>query len=82
LRKSVTDENFNMHLKTKKQEMFGDRLMGVTSNKTSCILCAPCYEVFANWVSTRMLLGDYSFSNLITKIRMANSRKVNDNLSL
>ncbi len=77
--RSVKEENFNVHefLKSKKQEMFGDRLMGVTSEKTSCILCAPCYEIFSNWVPTRMLYDD-SFAKLITKVRLANTFKQHD----
>jgi hypothetical protein len=58
LRLSVSNEHFNASefYKTRKQELFGDRLMGITSQKTSCIMCNPCYEVFANWVSIGLLL--------------------------
>lgn len=84
IRRTIKDENFNASefYKEQKQKMYGDRLLGVTSERTSCIMCAPCYETFANWVNTRMIMDDHhSFCNLITKIRMANTFKRSDTLS-
>lgn len=73
LKLTVQDENFDQvkFMSEEKKKIFGDRLLGVTSEKTSCILCSPCYENFANWVHTKMLNdgGFGEFSKVITHVR-------------
>jgi len=61
-----TSEYIHQH----KERIFGKRLLGVTSERTSCIICHPCYELFSNWVPTRMLRegGFGEFSKIISYV--------------
>lgn len=70
IKREVVEDNFDRvkFYEEEKQKLFGDKVMGVTSERTSCILCAVCYELFQNWIHTKML-RDHSFCKLITHIR-------------
>lgn len=76
---SIKDENFNpsQYMSEEKKKIFGDRLLGVTSEKTECILCSPCYETFANWIQTKLLRdgGFGEFSKIITFVRRSYEHK-------
>jgi hypothetical protein len=71
LLKEVKDEKFNRaeFMTAEKKKILGDRIMGVTSEKTSCIMCNECFELFSKWVPTKMLLSD-SFAKAVHHVMM------------
>lgn len=73
IRLSIKNEQFNasQFMAEGKKKIFGDRLLGITSRKTSCIMCHPCYTNFANWVQTKLLNdgGFGEFSKVIYHVR-------------
>ncbi len=71
LRKQIRDEDFNPSefMKEKIEKIFGKRIVGNTSERTSCIMCATCYQTFANWVPTKMLRDQFGeFSKVISSV--------------
>jgi hypothetical protein len=83
--KSIKDPSFDSQefMSLQKQKIFGERLFGVTSEKTSCIMCSPCYEIFSNWISTKMIceMHNGEFNKILTYIRktsMAKAKQTND----
>jgi hypothetical protein len=55
--------------------------MGITSEKTSCIMCVDCYQKFAEWVINKMLIDQENFGRLITHIRRTWQHKQNQTTS-
>jgi len=70
--KEIKEENFNKgeFLSQGKKKIFGDRLLGVTSERTQCVMCMPCYEIFGNWVPTKLVRDQFSeFAKIMTYVR-------------
>lgn len=76
--KSLRDENFNpsKELAEEKKKIFGDKIVGVTSESTSVIMCMSCYQLFTEWIHTKLLCdGDFGdFSKAIRFIRLSKAK--------
>lgn len=55
--------------KQTKQQIFGDKLLGIFSPDSNKLFCGDCYSIFTEWIQNKMFT-DVIFAKYITSIRL------------